>query len=96
MKPLTREQIDDVRREIVVMREMGDHPRADYWEMRLAEEIERAESYIPPPPISKTPSAGRAFDRAERGCSVAGCNERRETGSRWCDAHRPRFEEVAA
>src|SRR5690606_5926624 len=37
---LTNAQIDDVRREIIVLREMGDHARADYWEARLEEEIE--------------------------------------------------------
>src|SRR5690606_22450596 len=92
---LTDAQIDDVRREIIVLREMGDHGRADYWEARLEEEIERREPYVPPEPKSRHPSAARAFDAARLLCSVADCDAPHLPGTRWCEAHRPRFGEAA-
>jgi len=92
---LTDAQIDDVRREIIVLREMGDYARADYWEARLEEEIERRESYVPPEPKSRHPSAARAFDAERLLCSVVDCDAPHLPGTRWCEAHRPRFGEAA-
>ena len=92
---LTNAQIDDVRREIIVLREMGDHARADYWEARLEEEIERRESYVPPAPHSRHPSAARAFDAERLLCSVVDCDAPHLPGTRWCEAHRPRFGRAA-
>ena len=89
---LTDAQIDDVRREIIVLREMGDHARADYWEARLEEEIERREAYVPPEPESRHPSAAQALDAAWLLCSL--CDAPRLPGARWCEEHRPRFEEA--
>lgn len=90
---LSDAQIDDVRREITVLREMGDHARADYWDARLEEEIERRESHVPPSPESRHPSAARDFDEERLLCSL--CDAPRLPGARWCEAHRPRFEEAA-
>jgi len=64
---LTNAQIDDVRREIIVLRE----------------------------PKSQHPSAARAFDAERLLCSVVDCDAPHLPGTRWCEAHKPRFGEAA-